>query len=103
VDVYVTPDGRSPFDDWLKEIKDPVGRSAIDMRVNKLRRGLIGDYDDVGDGVIELRFVGVGPGYRIYCVDNGASTLILLGGTKRTQKADIVRAKSYWTAYQRGR
>jgi len=81
-------------------MKDRVGRISIDMRVNKLRRGLIGDFDDVGDGVMELRFHGPGPGYRIYCVDDGASILILLGGTKKTQKADIVRAKSYWTAYQ---
>jgi putative addiction module killer protein len=101
VEVYVTPGGRSPFDDWLNGLRDRVGRSAIDIRINKLRRGLIGEYDDVGDGVIELKFGGAGPGYRIYCVDDGRSTLILWGGTKRTQKADIVKAKSYWTAYQR--
>jgi putative component of toxin-antitoxin plasmid stabilization module len=39
-----------PFDDWLDALKDRVGRSAIDMRINKLRRGLIGDFNDVGDG-----------------------------------------------------
>jgi len=100
VEIYVRQDGRAPFDDWLIRLKDRVGRGAIDTRLNRLRRGLIGDYDDVGEGVLELRIGGPGPGYRIYCADDGESTLVLCAGTKRTQDADIIKAKRYWADYQ---
>jgi putative addiction module killer protein len=43
----------------------------------------------VGEGVSELR-LDVGPGYRVYFVQRGRALIILLaGGTKRTQPADI--------------
>ncbi len=99
VDIYVKPDRAVPFDDWLSALKDQVGRAAIDMRLNWLRRGLLGDYAEVGGGVLELR-IDFGPGYRISCVDDAKSVLVLCGGTKRTQVADIARAHKYWKDYQ---
>ncbi len=41
-----------------------------------------------------------GPGYRVYCVDDGKTVLLLCGGTKRTQDADIAKAKYYWREYR---
>jgi putative addiction module killer protein len=44
------------------------------------------------EGVSELR-IDYGPGYRVYFVKAGRTILILLaGGTKSTQSADIKRA-----------
>jgi putative component of toxin-antitoxin plasmid stabilization module len=40
--------------------------SDIDKGIARLRLGLLGEWDDVGDGVIELIFKNTGPGYRIY-------------------------------------
>jgi putative addiction module killer protein len=52
-----------------------------------------GDVKAVGDGVSELR-VDYGPGYRLYFVQQGKLVVILLsGGDKRTQAADIAKAK----------
>src|SRR5690348_3794668 len=86
--IYRRPNGDEPYTVWSteKEIKD---KATILARINKVRRGLLGDYDDVGDGILELRFSGSGPGFRIYCVDDGNSVLLLCGGIKRTQNADI--------------
>lgn len=55
----------------------------------------------VGSGVIELR-VHVGAGYRVNCGRHGNAVVILLcGGDKKTQAADIARAKDLWMEWKR--
>jgi putative addiction module killer protein len=51
-----------------------------------------GDVRPVGSGVSELR-IDYGPGYRVYYMQRGTIIAVLLcGGDKRTQDADIKRA-----------
>lgn len=53
-----------------------------------------------GEGVWELR-IDRGPGYRVYCGCVGERIVVLLhGGDKRKQDADIKKAKEYWHDYQ---
>lgn len=57
--------------------------------------------EPVGEGVWELR-IDAGPGYRVYYARSGKQVVILLcGGDKRKQKADIKRAKEYWSDYEK--
>jgi putative addiction module killer protein len=59
-----------------------------------------GDCKALQDGVSELR-IKWGPGYRVYFAMIGRTRVLLLcGGTKRSQSADIKRAKRYWADYQ---
>jgi putative addiction module killer protein len=59
-----------------------------------MRRGLFGDHASIGDKVSELR-IHYGAGYRAYFTLRGRQVVILLvGGTKRTQARDILRAKA---------
>ena len=68
-------------------------RSTVVARIRRLALGLMGDVEPVGDGVSELR-IHVGAGWRVYLVRHGAQIIVLLaGGSKRTQKTDIKRAK----------
>jgi putative addiction module killer protein len=78
---------------WFQSVRDLNARSRILTRVRRLSLGNPGDVAPVGEGVSELR-ISYGPGYRVYFVSRGASVVILLGGgDKGSQRADIVAAK----------
>lgn len=62
--------------------------------------GNFGNHKSCRDGVWELR-IDVGPGYRVYYAVAGSQVVLLLcGGDKRTQSADITRACEYWQDWQ---
>lgn len=93
---YITPSGKVPFSDWLKNQKDSVTRARIRRRLDKLETGHYGDYKGLGEGVYELRLA-FGPGYRIYFSESEEVIIILLcAGDKDSQTKDIEVAKRYW-------
>jgi len=82
------------FTEWLDALSDASVRGVVVARIKRLERGLMGDVEPVGAGVSELR-IHFGAGWRIYFVPRGAQLIVLLtGGSKRTQKTDIKRAKA---------
>lgn len=81
------------FSDWLEKLRDLQAVARIDLRIRRMSLGNPGDVRPVGGGVSELR-VDVGPGYRVYFTRRPDGTVILLcGGDKRRQRADIARAR----------
>lgn len=81
------------FANWIKSLRDAKTAARIAQRIVRLQSGLLGDVKPVGDGVSELR-IDHGPGFRLYFVRKGKALVVLLcGGDKSTQKADIKRAK----------
>lgn len=82
------------FRAWLDELGDPQARARIVVRIRRMEIGNFGDVRPVGGGVSEMR-IPYGPGYRVYFVQAGSSIVVLLcGGDKRSQKADILRART---------
>ena len=76
-------------------------RIAILRRVDRVARGNFGDHRFCREGVWELR-IDVGAGSRVYYAQAGQTVVLLLcGGDKRTQDADIARAVACWQDYQR--
>ena len=81
------------FTEWLDGLSDAAVRGVVVARIKRLALGLMGDVAPVGEGVSELR-IHVGAGWRVYFVQRGTQVIVLLaGGSKRTQKTDIKRAK----------
>jgi putative addiction module killer protein len=70
-------------------------------RIDRVAMGNFGDHRFCREGVWELR-IDVGAGYRVYYAKAGQRVVLLLcGGDKRTQDADIARAVACWQDYQR--
>ena len=96
VKKLILDNGHSPFDDWVRSIKDTSTRARIQRRLERIGTGNLGDAKPVGGEVFELR-LDFGPGYRIYFGRVGATLVVLIGGgDKSTQQRDIDRAIKLW-------
>lgn len=96
---YVRTDGETPFRIWRQALTDRRTKSAIDARIARLRGGNFGDSRPIGDGASENR-IDFGPGLRIYYGVDGDDIVLLCGGDKSSQAADIGRARAFWKDYR---
>ena len=84
------------FNEWLSNLADQKAQAKIASRIERLGLGNPGDVKPVGEGISEMR-VTYGPGYRVYYGRAGkALYLLLCGGDKATQDADIKSAHAMW-------
>ena len=98
---YQREDGPEPFTEWLNSLRDKAAEARIRIRLLRVEAGNFGDCEPVGDGVSELR-IHIGAGYRVYFGRHGKSVVILLcGGDKGSQAADIRQAKAFWAEWKR--
>ena len=80
------------FNDWLNGIRDGLTKSRLVKRLRKATLGNLGDVKPVGDSVFEMR-ENFGPGWRMYYIQRGSVLIVMLGGgNKSTQAADIDKA-----------
>ncbi len=92
-DTCLPSDERNSSLSGLVELADPKARAAIAARIVRVELGNFGDVKGVGGKVSELR-VDVGPGYCVYLTRTGLIVqLLLCGGDKSTQQADIKKAQ----------
>lgn len=92
---YTTEDGTNPYQKWVDALRDNRARIAVLRRIDRAALGNFGDHKACRDGVSEMR-MDVGQGYRVYYFQHGQMLVVLLcGGDKRTQDADISKAVTY--------
>jgi putative addiction module killer protein len=95
---YETTLGRIPFEEWLDSLEGQDIHEIIMLRLDKVQRGSLGEAHSVGKGVSEF-IIDHNGGYRIYyglIGKHGELIVLLHGGTKKTQAADIKIAQDYW-------
>ncbi|TFB32279.1 type II toxin-antitoxin system RelE/ParE family toxin [Pseudomonas sp. F01002] len=81
------------FATWHASVRDLRAKLAIARRIDRASAGNLGDVKPVGDGVSEMR-MDVGAGYWVYFTMRNSVVIVLLaGGNKSSQTADIRRAK----------
>ena len=85
---YTDANGRNPFAQWFNGL-DSVTAIRVETSLLRLRDGNASNVKSVGSGVVELK-MDFGPGYRAYFGRDGQALIILLGGgSKKRQEADI--------------
>ena len=96
---YLEPDGVSPFAKWFARL-DPMAAAKVTTALYRMEQGNLSNVKPVGQGVSEYR-IDYGPGYRLY-IGQQANVLIILigGGTKKGQSADIRLAQQRWRDYK---
>lgn len=96
VEEYTDPDGNNPFREWYGTL-NLVAADRVDDAIDKRKAGNTGNSKSVGGGVHELKTRDL----RIYYgIDGGKLIILLGGGTKRHQQADINAAKDRWDDYK---
>ncbi len=97
---YVDARGRVPYRDWIVSL-EAVTRVRVITAALRMESGNFSAAKGVGSGVHELR-LDFGPGYRVYFGKDGERVVILLGGgSKQRQQADIAAAQALWTEYKK--
>ncbi len=96
---YTDPAGRSPFEKWFAGLEARAA-AKVTVALARLEQGNRSNVNGLGGGLLELR-IDFGPGYRIYFGKDGERLVILLGGgTKKRQSADIETARRLWQDYK---
>jgi len=91
----------SVYKKWINGLRDERARYRINARIKRLEKGNPGDVKAVGEGISEMR-IDYGPGYRVYYKEFRKRIIILLcGGDKRRQQADIEEAKRIAKIYEK--
>ena len=100
VGEYLDAEGTSPYAKWFDRL-NVTAAIKVATAVHRMEQGNFSNVKGVGAGVYEYR-IDFGPGYRIYFGKDGDRLVILLaGGAKKRQDADIAAAKEHWRDYKR--
>jgi putative addiction module killer protein len=91
---YITPEGTSPFGEWLLNLRDRKAKAKVLTRLDRVAAGNFGEHKYLREGVYELRLTYT-KSIRIY-YGKEQDTLLLLGGNKSTQNQDVKKAIEYW-------
>jgi putative addiction module killer protein len=87
-----TLESTDTFDIWFAEIDKGV-KNRVLSRFARVENGNFGDHKELEEGLFELRFF-FNSGLRVYyTIRHDAIVLLLAGGNKASQKADIVCAR----------
>lgn len=91
-------DGSSPYAEWFDQL-DPIAAAKVAVAKARMEQGNLSNVEWFrGIGEYKINW---GPGYRIYLAKDGPRILVLIGGgSKKRQQADIDHAVSLWEEYK---
>ncbi len=97
---YISQSGRNLFEQWFTEL-DGVTQARVLRALDRLEQGNFSSVKGEGKSVFAAR-LDFRPGYRVYFGKDGELLIILLaGGSKKRQQADIKAAQALWQEYKK--
>ena len=96
---YQDQNEKNPFASWFEGL-DATSAARVTVALKRIEMGNLSQLKSLGGGVFEYRLHS-GPGYRVYLGRDNALLVLLGGGTKRRQQADIAKARERWSEYRR--
>lgn len=98
VEEYLTKEGKNHYRAWFDGLPVEYAAKVATARA-RMMAGSLGNVKPI-DGTLKEYRIDWGPGVRIYLIQDGDKLIVLLGGgTKSGQKADIKRARALWDEY----
>lgn len=87
--IYCNSQGKEPYTEWLNQLNDAAGKRFIRAALRKLTLGNTSPLKRLkGDERLwEIRIMNQGPGYRVYCLREQETLIILWGGYKEDPDA----------------
>ena len=93
------PTGQTAFRKWFDRL-DAQAAAKVATATVRLAMGNTSSVKSLGT-IGEYR-IDWGPGYRVYLGRDGETMIVLLGGgTKKNQDADIAQARMLWSEYKK--
>ena len=86
IEIEILPE----FAKWIGGLKDVKAKVKIVDRIDRMKKGNLGDHKSVGKGVLETR-INYGPGYRIYFARKGNTLIIILAGSSKKDQDTIIK------------
>lgn len=101
VEEYIDKHGRSAFGTFFDDLSFAAAAKVTGV-IEKLAQGHTSGLKTVGGGVAEWR-LDWGPGIRVYLHQDGATLVLLMGGSygKGSQSEDIAAAQALVADYKR--
>ncbi len=97
---FVDANGINSYSNWFNELNAEAA-AKVTANLTRIELGNFSNTKSISGGVYELR-IDFGPGYRVYFGKDGEKIIILLGGgTKKKQNADIKKAHELWKEYKK--
>lgn len=92
IEEYITSEQKNYFAEWFNDLSVEYAAKVAAAR-SRMMAGSLGNVKPL-DGTLKEYRIDWGPGIRIYLIQDGDVLIVLLGGgTKNGQAADIKQAK----------
>lgn len=96
---YVDISGRNRYRKWFSALSN-VAAVKVAIAIYRMTSGNTAGLKSLGHGLAEWR-IDWGPGLRIYVHQDGASLIVLLGGSDKSQQnEEILRARAMLKEYK---
>jgi putative addiction module killer protein len=100
VEIFVSQNGKGPFEAWFQEIKDATEAAEIILAIDDLSRGEFKHCRSIGCGVFEKRIHSESPARLFFALVGSDGLLLLHGSSDGSKKEGAEQALKIWKEFK---